>query len=179
MSVAGAGRSGGGAVRLFPLHDLLTRFQGVFIQVGGSLEPADIARLAMTCTAGRALSEPLYKQVCDTFGYKQTGSRFRPVPYAQIFTRHLCVECWQPAAMDHASRLIDLNGGSGRGHQANAGLMAPAHPGVQGVSVKWLCGKCRRAIPGKTPSEKLKKGLPNTARRYGDAVRRRIVYSVA
>ena len=163
-----SGPGGGGDAQLFPVLDLITRLQEVFIQqVCVSLEPADIARLAMTCTAARALSEQLYKIVCDKFGFKQTGTRSRPVPYVQIFARHLCVECWQPAPLDHSSLPIDLNGGSAFGDVRS-----------NGSGVVWLCGKCRRAITGKAHPEKLKKGLPNTGRRFDDNVRRKIINSV-
>ena len=164
----GGGGGGGGDAPLFHVLDLITRLQEVFIQqVCVSLEPADIACLAKTCTAARALSEPLYKIVCDNFGFKQTGTRSRPVPYVQIFTRHLCVECWQPTPLDHSSLPIDLNGGSEVGFFRR-----------NGSTVVWLCGKCRKAIPGKTSSEKLRKGLPNTGRRFDDHVRLKIVDSV-
>jgi len=145
-----------------PLLDLIQRFGAEWFvtNVCASFEPVDIAHLVMTCAGTNALTNNLYKQVCDKLGFRQTGSKSRPVPYTQIFTQHLCVECWLPAISD-LSICIDLNGGT---------------PAKQ--AVKWLCGDCLLAIPGKTRSEMMNKGLPNTRRRFGDHVQRTIVHSI-
>lgn len=151
-----------------PLLDLIQRFGAEWFvtNICVFFEPVDISRLVKTCTGTNVLTNYLYKQVCDKLGFRQTGSKSRPVPYAQIFTQHLCVECWLPAISD-LSICIDLNGGSGRGG---------TYPAKQ--AVKWLCGDCHPAIPGKTKSEMMNKGLPNTRRRFGDHVQRTIVYSI-
>ena len=80
------------------------------------------------------LPERMYKQVCNRLGFKQKGSRSRPVPWVEIFKQHLCVECWQPA-VSSGSVHVDLNGGSGLG-----GHTTP------GDAVKWLCGGCRKTV---------------------------------
>ena len=49
------------------------------------LEPHDVARIVMTCTKGRELSDALYKRVCERFGFKQPVSPSLAVPYAQVF----------------------------------------------------------------------------------------------
>jgi len=151
-----------------PLLDLIQRFEAVrFVtNVCASFEPVDIARLVKTCTGTNALANDLYKRLCAKLGFRRTGSKSRPVPYPQIFTQHLCVECWLPAISD-LSICIDLNGGGGLGG---------TYPANQ--ALKWLCGDCHPAIPGKTKSEMMKKGLPNTGRRFGDHIRCTIVHSV-
>ena len=162
----------------FPLRDLALQFKQFFVDhcdnhIGPWLDGVDIARLAMTCkwNCGRIssqndLTERLYKQVCDRLDFKQTGTKSRPVPWVQIFVQHLCVECWQPA-VSTGSVHVNLNGGSAWGGTYTSK-----------EAVKRLCGDCRKIVAGLTTSELKSKGLPQTAQRFGDAVRRKILHSI-
>ena len=158
----------------FPLRDLALHFEQLFVDhIGPWLDAVDIARLGMTCkwtrrpchqgwcgtcvactdalldtTASVNLTERLYKQVCDRLDFKQTGTRSRPVPWVQIFVQHLCVECFHPAISTGSVQV---------GHVA-------------------LCGDCLKTVAGLKTSELKSKGLPQTAQRFDDAVRRKILH---
>ena len=173
-----------GSVKKLPLRDLALHLGPLFVEhIGPWLDTVNIARLAITCKwncdrinfsvwalASQPdqdnLTERLYKQVCDRLEFKQTGSRSRPVPWVQIFAQHLCVECWKPA-VSTGSVHVDLNGGAGRGGSHTAR-----------DAVKWLCGDCRKTVAGLKKSELKSKGLPQTAVRFDDAVRRKILHSI-
>jgi hypothetical protein len=166
-----------GSVQKLPLRDLALHLGPLFVQhIGPWLDTVDIARLAKACkwncdrikiscfAASQPnqdnLTERLYKQVCDRLDFKQTGSRSRPVPWVQIFAQHLCVECWKPA-VSTGSVNVDLNGGTCR--------RADTH---------WLCGDCRKTVAGLKTSDLKSKGLPQTAVRFDDAFRRKILHSI-
>ena len=181
-----------GSVKKLPLRDLALHLGPLFVEhIGPWLDTVNIARLAITCKWNcdrikmikmmslsdlkkfNSVSQPhqdnlterLYKQVCDRLEFKQTGSRSRPVPWVQIFAQHLCVECWKPA-VSNGSVHVDLNfkawGGSHTFRDA----------------VKWLCGDCRKTVAGLKISELKSKGLPQTAVRFDDAIRRKILLSL-
>ena len=129
-------------------------------QISAHLCHADIARLCMSCTLVSFWTNTLYKTVCDGLGFKQTGSRSRPLPYSLIFRQHLCTECCRPAVSDNSVH-IDLNGG------CRSATRWPANE-----AVKWLCGECRRELKA---SHDKSSSLQHTARRFGDAVRREML----
>ena len=117
-----------------------------------------------------SVTERLYRQVCERLGFRQTGSRSRPVPWVQIYAQHLCTECWQPA-VSTGSVHVDLNGGSHAG-----GVYAAQE------AVKWVCGDCCKAVAGLRSrlqkSELMRRGLPHTARRFDDGIRRKILHAM-
>ena len=176
-----------GSVKKLLLRDLALHLGPLFVEhIGPWLDTVNIARLAITCkwncdrikisalSAWAPASQPdqdnlterLYKQVCDRLEFKQTGSRFRPVPWVQIFAQHLCVECWKPA-VSTGSVHVDLNGGRSSTSHFTAR-----------DAVKWVCGDCRKTVAGLKPSELKSKGLPQTAVRFDDAIRRKILHSI-
>ena len=166
-----------GSVKKLPLRDLALHLGPLFVEhIGPWLDTVNIARLAITCKwncdwikisawASQPhqdnLTERLYKQVCDRLEFKQTGSRFRPVPWVQIFAQHLCVECWKPAVSTGSVNLYTCFLANFSGHKGQR-----------------LCGDCRKTVVGLKPSESKSKGLPQTLRRFGDAVRRTILYFI-
>jgi len=74
--------------------DLVAIDAGLLLQVLVVFDPADIARVAMACRAGRDLARLLYKQTCCSLDLRPAGSA---EPYAQVLARHLCAECLKPA----------------------------------------------------------------------------------
>lgn len=136
-------------------------------QISVHLNPPDIARLCMASRAISKQSDMLFKRICDHLGFKQTGSRFRPLPYSLIFRQHLCTECCRPA-VSSGSIHVNLNGGGGAKALWRANF-----------AVKWLCGDCRRSCSRAETSGKGTKRLPRTAERFGEVVRRSMLAKVS
>ena len=171
-----------------PLRDLAQR---LFVDhIGPWLDAVDIARLAMTCkwncvTAWTSqpnqdtLAERLNKRLCDRLGFNQTGSRSRPVPWVYIFVQRLCVECRQPAVStgsacvtattEQVSLITSVtrpDGNRGEGQKAGDGR------------AKWLCDDCRKTACRLKASGLKSKVLPQTAQRFGEYVRDKILHFI-
>jgi hypothetical protein len=164
------------SAKKLPLRDLTQR---LFVDhIGPWLDAVDIARLAMTCkwncvTAWTSqpnqdtLAELLYKRLCVRLEFNQTGSRSRPVPWVYIFAQRLCVECWQPA-VSTGSACVDsmLDSTGARRQKAGNGR------------AKWLCDDCRKTACRLKASELKSKVLPQTAQRFGEYARDKILHFI-